>query len=405
MHIINNIRLIAILVIIVLNLAVSGCGKQKEMQQPVPEVAVTVMRYEKVPITTELPGRTSAYLVAEVRPQVSGIIQKRLFVEGSDVKAGDVLYQIDPAPYRAALNNAMGALGRAEANLPAIRSKYERYKDLVNDKAVSQQEYEDIAAAYKQAEADIQYWKASVESARINLGYTNITAPITGRVGKSNVTVGALVTANQPAALAVIQQIDPIYVDATQSSASQLQLKGHMAAGRIKSAGKDQARVKLMLEDGTPYNIEGSLKFSDITVEPSTGSFILRMVFPNPKFTLLPGMYVRAIVQEGVIEKAILVPQQGIFRDPKGNPFTLIVDAEGKVQQRKLTLGRAIGDKWNVSEGLKVGDRVIVEGIQKVRPGVSVKVISSGTDVKGSEEAKKTANPPTKTEQPPTKTK
>ncbi|HNZ59282.1 MAG TPA: efflux RND transporter periplasmic adaptor subunit [Syntrophorhabdaceae bacterium] len=405
MYIINSIRFIAILAIIALNLAVSGCNKPKEMQQPVPEVAVTVMRYERVPITTELPGRTSAYLVAEVRPQVSGIIQKRLFTEGSDVKTGDVLYQIDPAPYRAALNNAIGALGRAEANLPAIRSKYERYKDLVNDKAVSQQEYEDIAAAYKQAEADIQYWKASVESARINLGYTSITAPITGRIGKSNVTVGALVTANQPSAMAVIQQIDPIYVDATQSSASQLQLKGLIEAGRIKNAGKDQTRVKLLLEDGTSYKMEGILKFSDVTVEPSTGSFILRMVFPNPKSILLPGMYVRAVIQEGVIEQAILVPQQGVFRDPKGNPFTMIVDAEGKVQQVKLTLGRAIGDKWNVSEGLKVGDRVIIEGIQKVRPGAPAKVVSPGTDVKDSEEAKKTANPLTKTGQTPTKTK
>jgi len=405
MYIINSIRFIAILAIIALNLAVSGCNKPKEMQQPVPEVAVTVMRYERVPITTELPGRTSAYLVAEVRPQVSGIIQKRLFTEGSDVKTGDVLYQIDPAPYRAALNNAIGALGRAEANLPAIRSKYERYKDLVNDKAVSQQEYEDIAAAYKQAEADIQYWKASVESARINLGYTSITAPITGRIGKSNVTVGALVTANQPSAMAVIQQIDPIYVDATQSSASQLQLKGLIEAGRIKNAGKDQTRVKLLLEDGTSYKMEGILKFSDVTVEPSTGSFILRMVFPNPKSILLPGMYVRAVIQEGVIEQAILVPQQGVFRDPKGNPFTMIVDAEGKVQQIKLTLGRAIGDKWNVSEGLKVGDRVIIEGIQKVRPGAPAKVVSPGTDVKDSEEAKKTANPLTKTGQTPTKTK
>ncbi|HNQ63319.1 MAG TPA: efflux RND transporter periplasmic adaptor subunit [Syntrophorhabdus sp.] len=405
MYIINSIRFIAILAIIALNLAVSGCNKPKEMQQPVPEVAVAVMRYERVPITTELPGRTSAYLVAEVRPQVSGIIQKRLFTEGSDVKTGDVLYQIDPAPYRAALNNAIGALGRAEANLPAIRSKYERYKDLVNDKAVSQQEYEDIAAAYKQAEADIQYWKASVESARINLGYTSITAPITGRIGKSNVTVGALVTANQPSAMAVIQQIDPIYVDATQSSASQLQLKGHIEAGRIKNAGKDQTRVKLLLEDGTSYKMEGILKFSDVTVEPSTGSFILRMVFPNPKSILLPGMYVRAVIQEGVIEQAILVPQQGVFRDPKGNPFTMIVDAEGKVQQIKLTLGRAIGDKWNVSEGLKVGDRVIIEGIQKVRPGAPAKVVSPGTDVKDSEEAKKTANPLTKTGQAPTKNK
>jgi len=405
MHTIFKSRFIAVLAMLTLGLVAHGCGKPKENKQPVPEVAVAVMQYERVPVTTELPGRTSAYLVAEVRPQVSGIIQKRLFVEGSDVKAGDILYQIDPAPYRAALNNAAGALGRAEANLPAIKSRFERYKDLVADKAVSQQEYEDAAAALKQAEADIQYWKASLETARINLGYTSITAPITGRIGKSNVTVGALVTANQPSALAVIQQIDPIYVDATQSSADMLRVKAHVAAGRIKGTGNDQTKVKLLLEDGTPYNIEGSLKFSDVTVEPSTGSFILRMVFPNPKFTLLPGMYVRTIVQEGVIEQAILVPQQGVFRNPKGDPLALIVDAEGKVQQRMLTLGRAIGDKWNVSEGLKPGDRVIIEGIQKVRPGVPVKIVPLDTGKTDGNTSGKTPGPLTNTALPPAKTK
>jgi membrane fusion protein (multidrug efflux system) len=351
--------LIAVLAIIFVGPLLSGCGKPKEMQQPTPEVAVTVIKYERVPVTTELPGRTSAYLVAEVRPQVSGIIQKRFFTEGSDVKAGEVLYQIDPAPYRAALNNALGALGRAEASLPAIRARYERYKDLITDKAISQQEYDDAAAALKQIEADIQYWNATVESARINLGYTSIKAPITGRIGKSNVTVGALATANQPTAFAVIQQIDPIYVDATQSSANLLKMKGHIEAGRIKGAGSEQAKVKLLLEDGTPYPLQGSLKFSDITIDPSTGSFILRMVFPNPKLTLLPGMYVRTIVQEGIIENAILVPQQAVSRDPKGNPVALIVDAENKVQMRMLGLSRAIGDKWNVSEGLKQGDPLL----------------------------------------------
>jgi len=397
MHGFCRASLIVILGIFAISLMLTGCGKPKETPQAVPEVAVVVMQHERISIVTELPGRTSAYLVAEVRPQVSGIIQKRLFNEGGDVKAGEVLYQIDPAPYQAALDNARGALGRAEASLPATRSRFERYRDLLADKAVSRQEHDDAAAAFKQAESDVQYWKATVESARINLGYTRITAPITGRIGKSNVTVGALVTANQPASLSVIQQLDPIYVDATQSSANLLQLKSHIAAGRIKGGGADQARVKLLLEDGAPYSPEGSLKFSDVTVDPSTGSFILRMVFPNPKHILLPGMYARAIVQEGIIDRAILAPQQGISRDPKGNPIALIVDADGKVQQRVLTLGRAIGDKWNVSEGLKQGDRLIVEGIQKVRPGVSVKAIPFDAGRKDDPGPAKTVQPPAKT--------
>ena len=389
-------RLIATMAIPIFSLMLTGCGKPKDAPRATPEVAVVVMQYERVPIITELPGRISAYLVAEVRPQVSGIIQKRLFTEGGDVKTGDILYRIDPAPYQASYDNARAALTRAEANLPSIRSKAGRYKELVAVKAVSQQEYDDAASALRQAEADIEYWKATVESASINLGYTRITAPITGRIGKSNVTVGALVTANQPTVLAVIQQLDPIFVDATQSSANLLQLKSHIAAGRIKGAGPDQARVKLLLEEGTPYPLEGSLKFSDVTVDSSTGSFILRMVFPNPKHTLLPGMYARAIVQEGIIDRAILAPQQGVSRDPKGNPIALIVDAEDKVQQRILTLGRAIGDKWNVSDGLKPGDRLIVEGIQKVRPGVSVKVVPFGAVQKGGPDSAKPAQPAVK---------
>ena len=368
-------KLVVTVAVLIFGLMLTGCGKPKEMQQATPEVAVVVVRTERVTIITELPGRTSAYLVAEVRPQVSGIIKQRLFTEGSDVKAGEVLYQIDPAPYQAAFDNASASLARAEANLPPIRSKAERYKELVVIKAVSQQEYEDVSAALLQAVADIQYWKAMVESARINLGYTRIIAPIAGRTGKSNVTVGALATANQGLAFTTIQQFDPIYVDATQSSANLLELKRNLASGKIKGDGPGQARVKLLLEDGTPYPQEGSLKFSDVTVEPSTGSFILRMVFPNQKYTLMPGMYVRALVQEGVAEQAILVPQQGVSRDPKGNPLVLIVDAESKVQQRMITLARAIGDKWNVSSGLAPGDKVIVEGVQKVRPGASVKVV------------------------------
>jgi membrane fusion protein (multidrug efflux system) len=387
-------------------LMLNACGQSKPGAGPqgvAPEVAVFTIQQERVPVITELPGRTTAYLVAEVRPQVGGIIQKRFFTEGSDVKAGNVLYQIDPATYETAHSAAKGALARAEANVISIRNRVERYKELVTINAVSQQEYDDATAALKQAEADVQVNNAATESTRINLNYTRITAPITGRIGKSNVTVGALVTANQPTPLAVIQQLDPIYVDATQSSANLLQLKGHIAAGRIKGDGPNQARVKLLLEDGTPYPLAGILKFSDVTVDSSTGSFIQRMVFPNPKLTLLPGMYARALIQEGVIDRAILVPQQAVSRDPKGNPFVLIVDGAEKVEQRMITVARAIGDKWNVASGLAPGDKVIVEGMQRVRPGATVKAIPFDAGQKENVEAKKTANPPGKTVQPAAK--
>jgi len=401
MQIKHRSRLIATVGVLVVGLMLSACGKLKEGAGPpqagTPEVAVVVVQPERITLTEELPGRTSPYLIAEVRPQVGGILQKRLFTEGSDVKAGDILYQIDPALFQAAYDNAKAALARAEANLPTIRLRAERYRELIPEKAVSQQEYDDVVASLKQAEADIEYWKATVESARINLGYTRVIAPISGRIGKSNVTVGALVTANQPTPLAIIQQLDPIYVDATQSSANLLQLKRNMEAGRIKAGNPDQARVKLFLEDGTPYPLVGTLKFSDVTVDPSTGSFILRMVFPNPKHVLLPGMYVRALVQEGVVNRAILVPQQGVSRDPKGNPVALIVDAQGKVQQRMITVDRAIGDKWLVSSGLAPGDHVIVEGVQKVRPGASVKAVPFDEGRKGGPEAAKTVQPAAKT--------
>jgi membrane fusion protein (multidrug efflux system) len=401
-------RLIAAIGILVVGLMLSGCGKAKEGGIPskmgTPEVAVVVMQEERVVITTELPGRTSPYLVAEVRPQVSGIIQKRLFVEGADVKAGEVLYQIDPAPYQASYDNAKAALVRAEAYLPAARSRVERYKDLVAIKAVSQQDYDDAESTLKQAEATVEVSRAAVETARINLAYTQIKAPISGRIGKSNATVGALATAHQGSPLTTIQQLDPIYVDATQSSANLLQFKRKTEAGRIKGAGPDQARVKLLLEDGTPYPLEGSLKFSDVTVDPSTGSYILRMVFPNPKHTLLPGMYVRPVVQEGIADRAVLVPQQGVSRDPKGNAVVLVVDSSGKVEQRAITVeqkittaDRPMGDKWFVTSGLKTGDRVIVEGMQKVRPGVPVKAVPFDPIGKASAQAAKAApQPPSK---------
>jgi membrane fusion protein (multidrug efflux system) len=404
--------------VLVLGLITSGCGSQQAAPpSTIPEVAIVTVQPERVVLTTDLPGRTSAYFVAEIRPQVNGIIQKRLFDEGSDVKAGQVLYQIDPAPYQAAYDNAAANLAvtrktpdraraaleasiagvtRQRATLDLARTNRWRAEELFKgraisasqrDQAVTEAEVAEAALraaeaqvqsdreAVAAAEAAIQQAEAALEMARINLGYTRITAPISGRIGKSNVTVGALATAYQDSVFATIQQLDPIYVDATQSSASLLQLKRNMAAGRINGIGPDRARVKLLLEDGTPYPLEGTLKFSELTVDPSTGSFILRMVFPNPKHILLPGMYVRAVVQEGEIDRAILVPQQGVSRDPKGNPLALIVDAEGKVQQRMITVDRAIGDRWLVASGLAPSERVIIEGAQKVRPGASVKVL------------------------------
>jgi membrane fusion protein (multidrug efflux system) len=372
------VRLLVLATILSGGFLPGGCERRAQAPPPppVPEVAVVTVQAEPVVLTTELPGRTSAFLVADIRPQVNGLIQKRLFTEGSDVKAGQSLYEIDPAPFQAALDTAQAALSRSEATLPSIRSRVERYKDLLADRAVSQQDYDDAASALNQAEADIQYWKASAQTARINLGYTHVTAPISGRIGRSSVTDGALVTAYQPVPLATIQQLDPIYVDVPQSTAELLRLQRRLEDGQLNRDGANRKKVKLLLEDGTKYSQEGTLQFRDVTVDPTTGSFILRIVFPNPKAILLPGMFVRAVVEEGIHEGAILVPQQAVSRDLKGNPLTLVVDAEQKVQQRKLALDRAIGDKWLVSSGLAAGDRVLVEGMQKVRPGAAVKAVS-----------------------------
>ncbi len=378
MQIHGMIRPVVLIGVLAGFLITSGCERQPQNAAPPagpPEVSVVTLQPERVTITTELSGRTSAYLIAEVRPQVNGIIQKRLFTEGADVKAGDVLYQIDPALYQAAYDSARASLARAEANVTSIRYRSERYKELAAIKAVSRQDYDDTVAALKQAEAEIEVGKAAVESARINLDYTRVTAPISGSIGRSLVTVGALATAGQGSPLATIQQIDPVYVDVTQSSASLLRLQQSMESGTLKRDRSNRARVRLNLEDGTPYPLEGALQFQDITVDPTTGSYILRIVFPNPRRILLPGMYVRAILEEGVNEQAILVPQQGVGRNPKGEPVSLIVDAEGRVQQRMLTLDRTVGDKWLVSSGLEPEDRVIVEGSQKVKPGVSVKAV------------------------------
>lgn len=380
-------------------LVTAGCERghsQQAAPASVPEVATVAVETQSVELSTELPGRTSAYLVAEIRPQVNGLIQKRLFREGSDVKAGQLLYQIDPAPFQVAYDSAKASLGKAQANLPSIRSRAERYKELLVDKAVSQQDYDDAVAAVEQAKAEIEFWKTSVEGARINLGYTRVTAPISGRIGRSNVTDGALVTAYQPTWLATIQQLDPIYVDVTQSSAELLRLKRNLEAGRLTTDGDNDRKVRILLEDGTPYPMEGTLQFRDVTVDPATGSFTLRIVVPNPDQMLLPGMFVRAVVQEGIAQQAILLPQQGVSRTPKGEPVALVVDEAGTVQQRMLTLNRAIGDKWLVASGIAVGERLIVEGMLNVRPGMAVKAVSLSSP-KPTAEAASPKQPPAQT--------
>lgn len=394
MRIYDRAKRIAVVGLLIGVLMLIGCGQQtKGGAPPTPEVTVVTVQSQELVTTTELSGRTSANLIAEVRPQVGGIIQKRLFVEGSDVKAGQVLFQIDPSLYKAALDNARAALARSEANLTAIRLRAGRLRELLTDKAVSQQDYDDASAALKQTQADIQYGKASVETAGINLKYTAITAPISGRIGKSSVTEGALVTAHQPAALATIQQMDPMYVDVTQSTSELLKLQRRMEEGQLQRNGALQNKVRLVLEDNTVYPLEGTLKFRDVTVDPTTGSVILRIVFPNPKGILLPGMFVRAVVQEGVNKNALLVPQQAVSRDPKGNAYVLIVGSGEKVVQRPLVLDRAIEDKWLVSSGIEAGERVIVEGMMKVKPGNAVKAVLSENGEKNGGETKKSASP------------
>lgn len=364
----------------IFGLTLAGCGKQKAAAPPPsgpPEVGVIVIKQEKVSLTSELPGRTVPQMVAEVRPQVSGIIKKRLFTEGSDVKAGQILYQIDAAAFEAAFASARAGQAKVEASLVSLRLTEERYRELAKIKAVSQQDYDSAFAALKQGEAELAASKAAVETARINLAYTKVTAPISGRIGRSSVTTGALVTAGQPSALATIQQLGSMYVDMTQSTADLLKLKQNLAAGVLKKSAT--AQVKLLLEDGSPYPLPGTLKFSEVTVEQGTGSVTLRAVFPNPKETLLPGMFVRAILVEGVSENAILVPQRGVSRNPKGEAMVLTVGAEDKVEPRLIKVVRTVGDNWLVSDGLKAGDRVILEGVQKARPGTQVKTVPFGS--------------------------
>jgi membrane fusion protein (multidrug efflux system) len=382
MQITYRTTLLASCGILAISLLISGCGKKASGQKPPagpPEVGVVTVQPQRVALTTELSGRTTPLLIAEVRPQVGGIIQKRLFSEGSDVQAGQVLYQIDPAAYQAAFASAKAAQARAEANLNSVRLKEERFRDLVKIKAVSQQDYDDAHAAFKQVEADVAATTAAVETARINLAYTKVKAPISGRIGRSTVTDGALVTASQPAALATIQQLGSMYVDVTQSTSELLKLKQNLANGVMKKGNSAQAPVKLLMEDGSPYPLTGTLKFSEVTVDQSTGSVTLRAVFPNPKQSLLPGMFVRAILEEGINENAILVPQRGVTRNPAGEAMVMVVGAEEKVEPRLIKVVRTVGDSWLVSGGLKAGDRIILEGIQKARPGTPVKAVPFGS--------------------------
>jgi len=369
-------------------LVVGGCKRaQQPAQQLVPEVVTMVVVTQRMVLTTELPGRTAPYLIAEIRPQVNGLIQKRLFTEGADVKQGQELYQIDPAPFQAAFDNAKAALARAEANLPAIQSRAERFRRALADRAVSQQDADDAEAALRQARAEVDYWKAMVVSAGINLGYARVTSPISGRIGKSSVTDGAIVTAYQPVPLTTIQQLDPIYVDVTQSANELLRLQRRLKEGHIHSAGEVSSRVQLILGNGSPYDGEGELQFRDISVDPTTGSVTLRMVFKNPDGVLLPGMYVRAIVTEAVKEAAIVIPQQTVGRTPKGDAYVFVVGADSKVEQRPVILERAVGNQWLVSGGLQPGERVIVEGVQKVRPGGPVKEAVAGGGAAGATSA------------------
>jgi membrane fusion protein (multidrug efflux system) len=361
----------------VLALSLAACGKKDDAAAAAskPTVGVVTLKAQSVSLTTELPGRTSPFRVAEVRPQVNGIVLKRLFTEGGQVKAGQQLYQIDPALYQATLDSQRAALARAEAQVKTATLLAERYKPLTETRAISRQTYDDAVATRDQAKADVLSAKAAVDTARINLVYTRVLSPIDGIIGRSTVTEGALVTANQTNALASVQQIDPIYVDVVQSSVQLLRLQDELTKGQIKrAAGEQAAQVTLTLEDGTQYNQDGKLQFSEVTVDQSTGSVTLRAVFPNPDHRLLPGMFVRAKLVDGVATEGLLVPQRAVVRNQRGTPTAYLVDTQGKIQVHELVTDRAIGSNWLVTSGLKAGDKVVVEGLQSIRPGLEVTV-------------------------------
>lgn len=351
---------------------IAGCGHKEASKKPPQEVGVVTLATQEVTVSTELPGRTASTMMSEVRPQVAGVIQKRLFTEGSIVKAGQPLYQIDPSLYRASRDEAQATLASAQATAAAAQAKASRYRTLGQSEAVSAQDRDDVIATARQAAAAVQQARATLQTAGINLNFTQVRAPIDGRIGRSAVTPGALVTASQATPLAVIQQLDPIFVDVTQSSAKLLQLRRALAAGKALPAS---ATIRLKLDDGTDYPLEGRIEFAEPIVDPDSGTVTLRARFPNPDGLLLPGMFVRVVAPQSVVPNAILVPQQGISRDPKGNATALVVGRGNKVERRIVTAAQAVGDKWLITDGLRKGDRLIVEGTDKVNPGDTVKAV------------------------------
>ncbi len=354
--------------------ALAACSSEQAPSPRQVEVGVQTVSAQRLAMDQTLPGRTVAYMTSEVRPQVGGILRKRLFTEGEEVQAGQVLYQIDPATYQAAYDSARGDLAQAEAAVLSAKPKARRYENLVKLDAVSQQDGDDAVATLRQNEAAVMAAQASLKTAKINLDYTRITAPISGRIGTSSYTPGALVTAGQTDVLATVNQLDPIYVDVTQSSAQLLQLRRKLDAGQLKAVD-GKAEVKVVLEDGSTYARSGTLEVVDAAVDTATGTVKLRAMVPNPDHLLLPGMYVKAVLSMAVDEQAILVPQQAVTRNSKGEAVAMVVGSDNKVEQRVLKTGDAIGDRWVVTEGLKVGDKVVVQGLQKVAAGAQVKAV------------------------------
>jgi membrane fusion protein (multidrug efflux system) len=358
-------------------LSLAACGEDKKpAPAPVPEVTVMAVKHDSVPLKVELPGRTAPFLLAEVRARVDGIVQERRFVEGADVKQGQPLYMIDAAPYRATLASAEASLQRAQANLTSTGAQLDRYKVLVGGNAVSKQAYDNAEAAQLQAAADVAAAKATVTTAKINLGYTSVTAPISGRSSVSLVTQGAYVQGGSATLLTTIQQIDPMYVDLQQSSAEGLALRRDIAAGALKLDGANHATVTLKLEDGSTYQRTGSLEFSGVTVDPATGSVTLRAKFPNPDHLLLPGMFVRAAVSQGVRPDVMRVPAPAVTRNAQGEATVMLVGADNKLEQRTIDTGALVDGHWLVEKGLKDNERIVTSGIQKLKPGAVVKVVT-----------------------------
>lgn len=381
--------LLTLAVAVIAAFTLSACGQAESQAAakpgaaPAAPVGVLTLQPQRVELSAELAGRTVAYQTAEVRPQVSGIVKTRAFTEGSDVKTGQVLYQIDPASYQAALDSAKAALAKAEANATTARLKAGRYDELAGIDAVSKQLRDDARAALQQAQADVAAATAAVRTAQIDLDRTRVSAPIAGRIGRSAVTPGALVTANQAGAMATLQQLDPIYVDVTQTSAELLRLQRQLADGTLQRDAAGQARVKLLLEDGTTYALDGQLQFSELQVDPASGSVTLRAKFPNPRRQLLPGMYVRAQVQSGVQAQGLLVPQAAVSRDAKGNATAMVIK-DGKAEPRQLQTGAVINGQWLVTAGLAAGDQLIVDGLQRLRPGAPVQAAPATAQIAAS---------------------